>query len=163
MLIRIVSLFTVSLLLVACDSTPNHSFDGAMATETSPVINEQASSQGGSKPEENGLLAKLQADEKEAEQSQAATERETQSRTAYFEHNLTLAKTIGASVCTWQNSVGKVQEIDQGQIQVAVYGRAMSATNGIFFSSTEVAPELTKQEANVWTDGHDWAICDVKL
>jgi len=162
-LARIISLFALPLLLVACDSTPNHSFDGTMKTEMPSAMETQPSTYATSESEDDGLLAQLKADEKAAEQEQAAKEQDNRLREAKFEQNLTLKKSVGTTVCTWQNSVGTVKKIEQDRVQIAVYGRALSATNGIFFSPSEGSPDLTTQEGNVWTDGHDWAVCDAKL
>ncbi|RUM56425.1 MAG: hypothetical protein DSY85_02805 [Marinomonas sp.] len=72
MLVRIISLFALPLLLVACDSTPNQSFDGTMRTEMPSAMETQPSTHATSESEDDGILAQLKADEKAAEQEQAA-------------------------------------------------------------------------------------------
>ncbi len=163
MLVRILSLLILPLLLVACNANPSQSFDGGTQAEPAQSSEVQAAPLKDTSSSDEGVLAEIKADEQEAKQEQAATEQEIQHREATFEQRLALDKPVGTTVCTWQNSVGVVKQVEPDRIQVAVQGRAMSATNGAFFSDTANHPKLTEQEGNVWTDGSDWAVCDVTL
>lgn len=162
MFVRILSLLIMPFLLVACNTNPSHSYKG---TKADPVAANEvpAAPLKSATSSDDTVLTEIKADERVAEHEHAATEQETQRREAKFEKNITLNKPVGTTVCTWQNSVGVVQQVENDRIQVAVKGRAMSATNGAFFSATAAHPELTEQEGNVWTDGNDWAVCNVAL
>lgn len=160
MFIRNLSFIAIPLLLVACTATPNQNVPAQPMTSQDTHVEHTQKTPKTPKT----VLAEAKAAQDEATHEQAKMAQETQSRDAKFEHNLTLDKPVGTAVCTWQNSVGYVQKVEQDRIQIAVKGRATTATHGAFFSSQPpTKQDITEQEGNVWTDGSDWAVCDHPL
>lgn len=164
MFVRIISLLTLSLFIAACNATPSNSLDSGVQAQQAPSGEVRAAPLKEPKPsDDDSVISEIEANEEAAEQEQAATDQETRRREAAFERNVALNKPVGTTVCTWQNSTGVVQKVETDRIQVAVKGRAPSATNGAFFGSDTSKLDVTKQEGNVWTEGSDWAVCDYKM
>lgn len=164
MLVRKLSLMALPFLLAACTTSPNSHSGQDMPTQA--VSAEEITIEPTEAPNKAGksVLAEAKAAQDEATQDQAQMAKETQSRDATFEHRLTLDKPVGTAVCTWQNSVGYVQKVEKDRIQIATKGRASTATHGAFFSSNPpTRQDITEQEGNVWTEGHDWAVCNHPL
>ncbi|MBM6550748.1 hypothetical protein [Marinomonas ostreistagni] len=162
MLIRNLTLVALPLLLSACSAVSNPEPVSEPQGEVTTAKQHSSQAQASSK-DETPLLAEAKQAQQQAKQDNAQMERETQSREARYEHNLKQPKPLGASVCTWQNSVGTVGAIEDDRIKIDVKGRAPSATHGIFFSAQSQQQDIDRQAGSVWTDGEDWAVCDYQL
>ncbi|MGB2064971.1 MAG: hypothetical protein ACPHUL_07435 [Marinomonas gallaica] len=156
MLIRNLTFAVLPFLLTACTtmSEPTSDVQTQQHIASSAVAQPKTAEQ-----KDMSLIADIKQSQQQAKQKQTKVEQEAQSRQARFEHNLKQPKPVGAQVCTWQNSIGHVAEVEKDRIQINVHGRAPSTTYGAFFGANPTNQDIEKQEATVWTDGSDWAVC----
>lgn len=159
MLIRNLTFAVLPFLLTACTtmSEPTSDVQTQQHIASSAVAQPKTAEQ-----KDMSLIADIKQSQQQAKQKQTKVEQEAQSRQARFEHNLKQPKPVGAQVCTWQNSIGHVAAVEKDRIQINVHGRAPSTTYGAFFGANPTNQDIEKQEATVWTDGSDWAVCGGK-
>ncbi|MCO4786814.1 MAG: hypothetical protein KC467_12910 [Marinomonas atlantica] len=160
MLKRNLPFVVLPLLLTACatmsEPTSEAQITHQIASDTAAASPKTA------EPKDLSLIDKMKQNQQQSKQKQSETEQETHSRQARFEHNLKQPKPVGTQVCTWQNSIGHVSAVEKDRIQINVHGRAMETTYGAFFGANPTNQNIEKQEATVWTDGEDWAVCGGK-
>lgn len=166
MLIRQLAFAALPLLLTACTMISEPESSSTLENESLATLNkteaqnEMSQAREGAEQDTASLLDETKQAQQEAQAKQIKVEQETERREALFQSNLKQPKSVGTTVCTWKNSFGYVAAVEEERMKINVQGRAPSATHGIFFSSDTSQLEIDPQEATVWTDGSDWAVCE---
>ncbi|WP_417506041.1 hypothetical protein [Marinomonas gallaica] len=116
--------------------------------------------------EKQAAIEKVKAQEKLNELNRLAErEIELKNRKDMFQKRLNIKKTIGSSICSWNNSIGYVEAVTDNKIKVQIAGKVLTNANdkGLLFSSKHSDKLISKDSALIWADKNDWAFCDYQL